>query len=304
MWPSRRNRHQQICADLDAFASTTPLLGIADANARDTFAWQIVASLRRREYTAAQLARDVSPNRANTASDMFDPEAAAIFHSRSGNLDEAVWLAFLATHFGKNAKTGWTLLRGFYSGLGAGDWTWNKVSANPKALSDWLAANHNNLQGAFGNHRKYESLKPGSNGTAAVVSSYIDWVGPAQSHKAHFAKLVLEGGNDPHAIFAHFYDSLTVHRFGRLAKFDFLSMLGRLALAPIEPGSPYIQEATGPKRGARLLFLGNPEDRSADGSLDSKVVQLGNALGVGMQVMEDAICNWQKSPTKFVHFRG
>jgi hypothetical protein len=250
------------------------------------------------------MARDVSPNRANTASDMFDPELAAIFYARSGNLDEAVWLIFLATHFGKNARTGWTLLHDVYSGLGAGNWTWSEVSTNPGAFSKWLTANHDKLRGAFGNHRKYESLKPGPNGTAAVVNSYIDWVGPTRSHKAHFAKLVLEGGNDPHAIFAHFYDSLRVHRFGRLAKFDFLCLLGRLALAPIEPGSPYIREATGPKRGARLLFRGNIDDRSADSSLDAQVVRLGNALGVGMQVMEDAICNWQKSPSKFVHFRG
>ena len=304
MWPTRRNRHQQICTALDAFAAATPLPGIAAVTHRDTFAWQIVASLRRLEYTAMRLQRDVSPNRADATSDMFDPEAAAIFHSRSGNVDEAVWLTFLATHFGKNLNTGWKLLRGVYSGLGVGNWTWSKVSTNPDAFADWLAANHESLEGAFGNHRKYESLKPGSNGTAAVVRSYIQWVGPSRLHQARFADLVLEGGNDPHAIFAHFYDSLRVHRFGRLAKFDFLTMLGRLSLAPIEPGSPYIREATGPKRGARLLFLGNSEDNSADSSLDSQVIQLGKALGVGMQVMEDAICNWQKSPSKFVHFRG
>lgn len=304
MWPSRRKRHEQICEDLASYTAATPLPGIAAQNAKDTLAWQIVASLRRLEYTAAQMQRDVSADRASTASDMFDPEMAAIFHARSGNVDEAVWLIFLATHFGKHARTGWTLLRGVYSGLGAGDWTWNKVSANPDAFSKWLAANHDKLEGAFGNHRKYESLKPRPNGTAAVVKSYIEWVGPARSHKAHFAKLVLEGGNDPHAIFAHFYDSLRVHRFGRLAKFDFLCLLGRLALAPIEPGSPYIRAATGPKRGARLLFRGDAEDRSADDSLDAQVVKLGTALSVGMQVMEDAICNWQKSPSKFVHFRG
>jgi hypothetical protein len=27
-------------------------------------------------------------------------------------------------------------------------------------------------------------------------------------------------------------------------------------------------------------------------------------LGVGMQAMEDALCNWQKSPRRFVHFKG
>ena len=27
-------------------------------------------------------------------------------------------------------------------------------------------------------------------------------------------------------------------------------------------------------------------------------------LNVTMKVMEDALCNWQKSPVRFVHFRG
>jgi hypothetical protein len=34
------------------------------------------------------------------------------------------------------------------------------------------------------------------------------------------------------------------------------------------------------------------------------VVKLGDALGVGMQVMEDSLCNWQKSPEAYVPFRG
>jgi len=27
-------------------------------------------------------------------------------------------------------------------------------------------------------------------------------------------------------------------------------------------------------------------------------------LRVTMKVIEDALCNWQKSPTRFVHFKG
>jgi len=27
-------------------------------------------------------------------------------------------------------------------------------------------------------------------------------------------------------------------------------------------------------------------------------------LCVGMEVMEDALCNWQKSPLQFVYYRG
>ena len=38
----------------------------------------------------------------------------------------------------------------------------------------------------------------------------------------------------------------TVQRFGRLGKFDFLTMLGKLGIAPIEPGITFLKGATGP----------------------------------------------------------
>jgi hypothetical protein len=96
----------------------------------------------------------------------------------------------------------------------------------------------------------------------------------------------------------------SVRRFGRIAKFDYLTMLGKLGLAPIEPGSAYLGEATGPKRGAQLLFQGSLNAKVPTRDLDTWLNELEEALGVGMQVLEDAICNWQKSPRRFVHFRG
>lgn len=100
------------------------------------------------------------------------------------------------------------------------------------------------------------------------------------------------------------YNNLTIARFGRLAKFDFLALLGRLDLAPVAPGSAYLSGATGPLQGARLLVDGNANSKSNAKDLDAVLQQLDGLLGVGMQVMEDSICNWQKSPSRFVHFRG
>jgi len=81
-------------------------------------------------------------------------------------------------------------------------------------------------------------------------------------------------------------------------------MIGKLGLAPIEAGSAYIEGSTGPARGARLLFgeeAGNPM-RAAE--LNSRVAELDSQIQVGMQVLEDALCNWQKSPNEFKPFRG
>jgi hypothetical protein len=114
-----------------------------------------------------------------------------------------------------------------------------------------------------------------------------------------------EIGENPRKLFDYLYCSMTeVTSFGRMAKFDYLTMLGKLELARIEPGSPYLEGSTGPLAGARLLFSGSNTADISSQDLDSRSVELGDALGVGMQVVEDALCNWQKSPGKFVPFRG
>jgi Alpha-glutamyl/putrescinyl thymine pyrophosphorylase clade 3 len=94
--------------------------------------------------------------------------------------------------------------------------------------------------------------------------------------------------------------------FGRTAKFDYLTMVGKLQLAPIEPGSTYMQGATGPYQGALLLFCGNARAELSQSELEALLVQLECHLDLyfGMQVLEDALCNWHKSPGKFKPFRG
>ena len=304
MWPKRAERQSQIEAGLQQFSQTdTALQGVASKLARETLARQMVASLRRLDYTAILKARDVDPRRADPASSMFDPERAAIFHARKGDIYEAIWLIFLSIHFGKNARHGWRTLRDVYSGLGSGVWTWCRISANPSAFRKWLRANRSKIGGGFGNHRKYETLDPNSDSsTASVLESFVRLCSPAPS--AYFSTLTHSTGNDPKKIFDAAYHGLDIARFGRLAKFDFLALLGRLDLAPVQPGSAYLRDATGPLRGARLLIEGNPKSKSRADALDQILQRLDVVIGVGMQVMEDSICNWQKSPTKFVHFRG
>jgi len=265
----------------------------------------MIASLRRLDYSHIIRTRDISPDRVDPQSQLFDPERAAVLHFRAGRLDEAFWLVFLITHFGKSLKHGWRMLRDVYSGLGAGTWTWARVSANPAAFRASLLANQGHIGGGFGSHRKRESIRadlPG--GTAAVVESYVAWVGPAHSHAALMAGLTQAGGNSPESIFDHCYNSMTVTRFGRLGKFDYLCLLRGLGFADLAPGSAYLVGATGPLAGARLLFGGRTDARLRATRLEDLLRDLDAVLDVGMQVMEDSLCNWQKSPRHFVHFRG
>ena len=90
-----------------------------------------------------------------------------------------------------------------------------------------------------------------------------------------------------------------VKRFGRLGTFDYLSTASRLGLISAVAGRAYLPNSTGPLNGACLLFgISKPRE------LESLAVEFGFATNVSYGVLEDALCNWHKSPYRFMHFRG
>lgn len=303
-WPGREAERQRLIRELTAAHAASGFRGLADPVMVDTLSWQFIASLRREDYYRAVQVRPVGANRADPNSAAFDAERAVTFHIQKGDLDEAGWLIFLMTHFARRPDTGWRRLQDVYGRLGTGTWDWASVRQNPRAFTDWLAGNWQNIGGAFGNHRKYESLNPAAKRPMArTVNDYLSWIGVA-GHRQFFANAVRSAGNDPHVIFDYLYRSMKVNSFGRLAKFDYLSLIGRYQLAPIAAGVAYLNGATGPGRGARLLVDGNPTSASTNAALQVSLDVLDQRLGVGMEVMEDALCNWQKSPRRFVHYKG
>lgn len=283
------------------------LPGIADPAARGTFLAQLIDSLHRVEYPRRLLERPISVRRTDPGDEeLFDPVRAAIYHVRQGNYDEACWLVFLFVTYGKAKRTGWRLIRDVYGRLGhGGRWDWATVAASPRAFAEWIVARAETLwpKGTprpFGAHRQHETVAP----TGRSVETYVAWIGAA-GHRAKFNTAVAANGGDPRRTFDALYrDMDSVHRFGRLGKFDYLTMLSKLDLAPIEPGSTYMAGATGPVAGARLLFGGDRVANMTVHRLDAQLADLDAHLGVGMQVLEDALCNWQKSPTRFRPFRG
>jgi hypothetical protein len=226
---------------------------------------------------------------------------------RRGEVDEAFWLVFLSVHFGKHAKDGWRLARDVYGALGGTPWTWVRVSDDLAGFRQWLDVHQGTLRNRrFSNHRKYQSLSGSSKvGTGATVASYVEWVAPPRTHAQLLRDVHKKVGQDPRAAFDFMFRCMDkVVGFGRLGKFDFLTMLGKLDIAPIAPGSAYLGGATGPLSGARLLFGGDAHAKLNVRELDAQLVELDTCLKVGMQVLEDSLCNWQKSPRKFKSFRG
>ncbi|MBV2148085.1 hypothetical protein KRZ98_07265 [Sphingobium sp. AS12] len=304
MWPSRHAEHQRLVAALTAAKAGQGLKGLPDSQTIETLAMQFVASQRREDYYRLVQREPISANRADPNDWLFDAERAVAYHVQQGNVDEAGWLIFLMTHFARRPDTGWRRLQDVYGMLGAGRWDWPAVAANSAGFDQWLSANWQNIGGAFGNHRKYESLRPDAHRPMQrAVADYIAWIG-AGGHAAFFATAVFTGGNHPHTIFDYLYQRMAISSFGRLAKFDYLSLIGRYGLAPIAAGSAYLDGATGPGNGARLLIDGVHNSGRPNSNVQQQLDVLDSYLTVGMTVMEDALCNWQKSPSHFIHYVG
>lgn len=285
-----------------------PMPGIGREDKMDVLIRQLIDSERRVGFVRVIGDRDISDDRANPNSRLFDPIRAAILHLRAGRRDEAFWNVFLFVHFGQHRRGGYRYARDVYSRLGdpAKSWNWSTVSRDPQEFRKWLERNQDRIRrsnepGGFGNHRKYESLSGTSpNGTGAAVSSYVNWIGSSRSHDDRFTPLI--EGRSPSKAFEALYSSMScVVRFGRTARFDYLAMVGKTRLLDIAPGRAYLKGSTGPLRGARKLF-GAPE--APPDTLDEWVQELGQSLDLGMQALEDALCNWQKSPRSYRRFGG
>lgn len=287
---------------LVSFDERIPLPGIASPARLDCLVNQINDSVERINRIIDLRNAIHTHSYINRARKDFNPLIAASYYRQQGKIDEAFWLVFLATHFGEDENgTQWNHVRNVYYGLSdAPYWTWERISHDITGFRHWLQTNKEALQknGSFGNHRKYESLLDEHTGKA--IASYISWIG--ENHKHLFNYMRSQVGKNPHILFDIVYKSMkAVWRFGRTAKFDYLCMVGKLGLADVEPGHPYLQDATGPLEGAKLLFGNKIADTKA---LNARLRELGIHMDLyfSMQIMEDAICNWQKSPDNFVSF--
>jgi len=286
-----------------------PLPGIISHGARDVYIAQLIDSIRRVKFVSVTSQRDISPNRANWQNSMFDPIRAAILHKRQLNIDEACWFVFLFVHFGKHYASGYRYAREVYGALGNhAPWTFQNTRNNIAGFRTWLDNNEQIIcRGSargFGNHRKYQSLSAyKKNGTGEAFETYINWVSKFGTHQDVFATALSATQNNPEEAFNWLYNSMTaVSSFGRTARFDYLTMIGKIGLAPIKPGSPYLIGASGPAQGARLFFQGNRAIELTLDVLEGRIIALSKYLGVGLQEMEDSLCNWQKNPNRYRRF--
>jgi hypothetical protein len=101
--------------------------GLQSSLRRKLFLRQLVDSIRRVDYAVRLSEGRFSADVADPLCLAFHPLKAAIYHHQKDDFDEACWLVFLFTHFGKNSKTNWRILRDVYSGFPDGPlWTWSR----------------------------------------------------------------------------------------------------------------------------------------------------------------------------------
>lgn len=303
--PKYQHRFDQISRKLDEYESEFgELPGIVDPLARKVLLDQLIDSERRNSHFANLRSRLFISSVADPKSDDFDPLKGALFNWRAGDKDEAFWLIFIFIHFGKHPVSKWRFAREVYGRLGQDPiWSWPEISANTPEFRLWLGDNQAELlrrdqRRGFGNHRKYSSLRHDSaRGTAAVFESYVEWVMSAGNHERLFhSHLQVDDSFDA------LYRSMdSIVDFGRIAKFDYLMTLSRLNFLPIKPSHSYLQKATGPLVGAKLLLTDNSNQVDVR-QLESATAVFSNFIGVSHDVTEDAICNWQKSPVRYVAF--
>lgn len=299
---------KRFVALLDEFDSNeTPLVGLTNQDSKAVLIAQLVDSVRRLEYLRVKSMRAKSENLHTPYSGSFDPFGGAAKLYKTGRIDDAYWLVYLATHCGKHKFDGWNLTEDIYGKFEQGGiWDWQASKNNPDAITEWFNEIYPEVTSAgrsrrFGNHRKYETLKPGRKGTGHALKSYILWINEYGSHQEMIASAQKDVGQNPQNVFKFMYKELDkVSKMGRLGKFDFLCNLSNLQISPILPDKAYISDATGPLSGAKMLFgggLNKPE-------LETACAALATQLSVSPQVIEDALCNWQKSTQEYIYFRG
>lgn len=307
MRPADVQLTNDLMTRLNSFHHIQPMHGIATQASFDCLVRQMVDSVRRVRYVDVVNNKNHDNTVCDSTSNAFNPIKAAAWYRQNGNIDEAAWLVFLSTHFGKNGRTKWQLVKNVYGALGQqAPWTWNNIQGNINSFRNWLSQNEIAVKtnANFGNHRKYESIDAlQNNGTGEAIETYVNWITITGNHAQLFSNTFTNCHNDARVTFAQLYNAMNcVTRFGRTARFDYLTMLGKLGLAIVEPDSTYMHGATGPYSGAALLFGSQQSQATFNLWLDALEAHLG--LYYGMQVLEDSLCNWQKSPNNYLYFGG
>lgn len=225
------------------------------------------------------------------------PLEEAVFSKDSGDIESALWQVFLAVHFGKSQKTGWN---GYYeifkpsSQSCALTWAQLGTPSGMELLKERsLKLEQDPAKVQFGNHRKYQSHSE----SYRTFDEFLTWLG----NWSKSGKLYSSSGQSTQVSFSDLYFSLkeSVFGFGRLGAYDFVTQVSHLKIIDgLKVDSLFLAGSTGPREGAKRFFGPGLSSKA----LEQRCLELAIVLSINPHVLEDALCNWQKSPKAYRRF--
>ena len=212
-------------------------------------------------------------------------------------MQDRLWILYLATYFGKSNKSGWTLFNRAAFKKDGSLIRFAEVKNDLDSYFQFLSSFDFFADCDYSNHRKFTAKKLiGPNGVFKSLEFFVN----------NIELFISENEKDFHEMYVL---AKKIPGFGRLAGFDFTSTLVKCGLNVSEPNSMYANHSTGPLDGLKLLLklTNNSTSSSSQIKLSADLMDwfLKNTkIFMTGQVLEDAICNWQKSTTNYKRYTG
>ena len=213
------------------------------------------------------------------------------------NLRNRAWIIYLATYFGKSNKSKWELFNRATFRKDKSIITFDQIKADLDNYFKYLSSFDFFHDCTYSNHRKYTAKKLlGSKGLFRSMEYFANNVGLYSSEdKMEFHEMYLLSQKIPN--------------FGRLGGFDFTSSLVKCRFSIEEPKSMYADYSTGPLLALKLMLklTNNNSSTASQKQLSHDLMDwfLKNSkIFMTGQVLEDAICNWQKDTRIYIRYTG
>jgi hypothetical protein len=267
-----------------------------DANTLNTLARQTNDSIRRIEIYRTYKERAI--HAVSKKLDFYHTSIPFVLAQRSDlSQNNRLWILYLATYFGKSNQSGWELFNRATFDSNKSLMLFQDIQ---KDLDEYFRhlSSFDFFDGcSYSNHRKFTAKRlTGEKGVFESMEYFVE----------NINQYSFEHRMDFHSIYKA---AQKIPNFGRLAAFDFSSSLVKCGFNVAEPESMYGENSTGPLNAIGLLLRLTNSDSSSKAKFQLCVDLMkwfqenSNIFMVG-QVLEDAICNWQKNPSTYTWYKG
>lgn len=208
-----------------------------------------------------------------------------------------VWVLYIATYFGKSSKSKWELFNRATFDNNRSIMLFENIQKDLDKYFKYLYSFDFFDGCTYSNHRKFTAKR--MTGEKGVFGSM-----------EYFVKNIDQYSVDNKMDFHSMYKlAEKIPNFGRLAAFDFSSSLVKCGLNIEEPNSMYAEHSTGPLDAIDLLLrlTNNKSSSNEKYKLCTDLMRWfedNTYIFMAGQVLEDALCNWNKNTSKYYKYTG